>query len=511
MAAPTEALYVTTPLYYVNAEPHLGHTYTTVVADVLRRFWRARGRTVFTLTGTDEHGDKIAQAATAAGTTPQAHADRVSALFRSTWDEMGLGYDHFIRTTDAYHVAFVQKVLAEIHARGDIYFDRYSGLYCYGCERFYAERELVDGVCPDHRVAPTEIAEENYFFRMGAYQTRLLEALEARPDLITPDGYRREVLALLREPIGDLCISRPTSRLSWGIPLPFDERYVTYVWFDALLNYVSALDHVGRMELWPAAEHLIAKDILKPHAVYWPTMLMAAGLPLFRRLRVHGYWQMQAGKMSKSLGNVVRPLDMKARYGADAFRYYLLREMAYGQDAEFSEAALVTRLNADLANGLGNLASRVLSMQQRYFEGTLQARAPEPADDALVDGFTRARQELDRHVADFAFHRALEALWRALDQANKYVVDTAPFTLAKDPARRPRVGAILHELCEALRVTAQLVAPFMPETAARLIALLGLPATALGDLDRPWGSAFAAGHQTHKPEALFPRIEDVPA
>jgi len=510
---PTSAdpLYVTTPLYYVNAEPHLGHTYTTVVADVVGRFWRARGRTTFVLTGTDEHGDKIAQAATAAGTTPQGHADRVSALFRSTWDAMGLRYDHFIRTTDPYHVTFVRRTLAAIHAKGDIYFDRYAGLYCFGCERFYAERELVDGVCPDHRVAPTEIAEENYFFRMSAYQGRLCEALEARPDLITPDGYRREVLALLREPIGDLCISRPKSRLSWGIELPFDDRYVTYVWFDALLNYVSALDHLGRMALWPAAEHLIAKDILKPHAVYWPTMLLAAGLPLYRRLRVHGYWQMQAGKMSKSLGNVVRPLDMKARYGADGFRYYLLREMAYGQDAEFSEAALVTRLNADLANGLGNLASRVLSMQQRYFAGLVQPRAPEPVDEGLVAAFARARRELDGHVAEFAFHRALEALWRALDHANKYVVETAPFTLAKDPARRPRVGAVLHELCEALRVTAQLVEPFMPETAVRLTGLLGLPAARLADLDLPWGAAFSTGHRTAPAEALFPRIEDGPA
>ena len=502
-----EPLYLTTPLFYVNAEPHLGHTYVTLVGDVLARFWRARGREVFTLTGTDEHGDKIAQAAAAAGTTPQAHADRVSGLFRSTWEEAGFRYDHFIRTTDAYHQAFVRKVLAEIHARGDIYFGSYTGLYCYGCERFYQERELVDGVCPDHGTKPAEIAEENYFFRMGAYHERLVQLLEARPDLIVPEGYRREVLALLRDPIGDLCISRPTSRLSWGIPLPFDERYVTYVWFDALLNYVSALDHRGRRDLWPHAHHLIGKDILKPHAVFWPTMLMAAGLPMFRRLCVHGHWQMSAAKMSKSLGNVVRPLEMKARYGMDAFRYYLLREMAFGQDADFSEDALVTRLNADLANGLGNLASRVLAMQQRYFGGEVQPRRPEPADEALAAAFAVARRELERHTADLAFHRALESLWRALDHANKYVVDAAPFTLWKDAARRPRVGAILHELAEALRTTAQLVEPFLPETARRLVSLLGLPPERLGDLDLPWGAAFPAGHRTRPPEALFPRVE----
>ena len=506
----TEPLYFTTPLFYVNAEPHLGHTYVTLVGDVLARFWRARGRTVLTLTGTDEHGDKIAQAAAAAGVEPKAHADRVSGLFRSTWEAVGFRYDHFIRTTDAYHVAFVRSVLADIHARGDIYFGSYRGLYCFGCERFYQERELVDGVCPDHRVVPTVIAEENYFFRMSAYQERLRATLEARPALIVPEGYRNEVLALLREPIGDLCISRPKSRLAWGIELPFDERYVTYVWFDALLNYVSALDHLGRMELWPAAHHLIGKDILKPHAVFWPTILMAAGLPLFQRLCVHGHWQMQQGKMSKSVGNVVRPLDMKARYGMDAFRYYLLREMAFGQDAEFSETALVQRLNGDLANGLGNLASRVLAMQQRYFAGVLRPLAPEAPDERLRAAFAEARRELDAHVADLAFHRALEALFRALDHANKYVVETAPFTLAKDEARLPRVGAILHELCEALRVTAQLVEPFLPETASRLAGLLGFPPARLGELHLPWGTAFPAGHATRPPEPLFPRVEVVP-
>src|SRR5213080_4982840 len=303
---PSEPLYLTTPLFYVNAEPHLGHFYVTLVGDVLARFWRARGRTVFTLTGTDEHGDKVAQAAAAAGVTPQAHADRVSTLFRSTWEEAGLRYDHFIRTTDAYHVRYVQQILAQVHARGDIYFGSYRGLYCFGCERFYQERELVDGVCPDHRVAPTEIAEENYFFRMGAYQARLQEALEAQPDLIVPDGYRREVLALLREPIGDLCISRPKSRLDWGIELPFDDKYVTYVWFDAFWAYLSELPDTSDdalKQILPVTEHFIGKDILKTHAVYWPAMLMVAELPLYRHLNVHGWMNFRGSRMSKSSGN----------------------------------------------------------------------------------------------------------------------------------------------------------------------------------------------------------------
>jgi methionyl-tRNA synthetase len=501
-------VYFTTPIFYANAEPHIGHTYTLVVADVLARFWRARGRDVFVVTGTDEHGDKIAQAAAKHGIDPQTWVDRMSVTWKDTWRAVGLGYDWFVRTTDPQHEAFVQNVLARIHAAGDITFDRYTGLYCYGCERFYQERELDGGLCPDHRTPPTEIAEENYFFRMEKYQERLLRLLDERPELVTPDGYRREVLALLREPIGDLCISRPKSRLTWGIELPFDDRYVTYVWFDALLSYVSAVEAAGRPELWQSAHHLIAKDILKPHAIYWPTMLMAAGLPLYRRLYVHGYWQMNQGKMSKSLGNVVQPADVQARFGMDAFRFYVLRDKSYAGDADFSEEGLVARLNADLANGLGNLASRVLAMQQRYFKGVLQPLAPEPVDLALRQAFADARRELDQHVADFAFHRGLEALWRALDHANKYVTETAPFSLAKDPARRPRVGAILHELAEALRVTAQLIEPFMPETARKLAAQLGFPEGELGRLELTWGSAFPPGHETRAPVALFPRIEN---
>ena len=504
---PDAPIYFTTPIYYVNAEPHLGHTYTTVVADTLVRFWRQRGRDAFFVTGTDEHGDKIAQAAARAGVEPKAFADRVSGLFRSTWEQIGLRPGWFVRTTDPAHVAFVQDVLRRIHARGDVYFSSYRGLYCTGCERFYQERELVDGVCPDHRTPPTEIAEENYFFRMQRYQEQILALYEAEPERITPDGYRREVLALLREPIGDLCISRPKTRLQWGIDLPFDDRFVTYVWFDALLSYVSAVEAAGRPELWPHVRHLIGKDILKTHAIYWPTMLLAAELPLFRALHVHGYWQMDQAKMSKSLGNVVRPLDMQARFGMDAFRYFLLREMAFGHDAEFSEPALVTRLNADLANGLGNLASRVLAMQQRYFEGAVQPLDPGAAELALRAAFAEARRDFDHHVSQLAFHRGLEAVWRALDHANKYVTDTAPFRLAKDPAQRPRVGAILHELCEVLRVSAQLLAPVLPETAHRLMQQLGLSDTVLTDLDRPWGTSFPPGHRTLAPEALFPRIE----
>jgi methionyl-tRNA synthetase len=504
-----EPIYITTPLYYVNAEPHLGHTYTTVVADTLKRYYRSIGYDAFLLTGTDEHGDKIAQAAAANGMEPKAYADRVSDLFRSTWDDCGIAYDHFIRTTDSYHLQFVQSVLQRIYQAGDIYFGEYGGHYCYGCERFYTEKELVDGKCPDHQKAPEYISEKNYFFRMGKYQQRLIDALEAKPELIRPERYRTEVLAFLREPLEDLCISRPTSRLQWGIPLPFDANYVTYVWFDALLNYVSALDHCGGdslASLWPRANHLIAKDILKPHGIYWPTMLMAAGLPLYDHLHVHGYWNMDSGKMSKSLGNVIRPLEMKARFGMDAFRYFLLREMAFGQDAKFSEEALVTRINADLANNLGNFVSRALAMQQKYFAGAVQPLAFDwPAEDReLCDKFAQAEQDLKGFMAEFQFHRSLEAVWSALDHANRYIVQTAPFTLIKDDRKKARVGAVLHQLLEVVRTLARVLAPFMPETALELRNLLAIDAAAL---TAPWGQGFAVGHQINAPKVLFPRIE----
>jgi methionyl-tRNA synthetase len=504
--------YVTTPIYYINAEPHLGHTYTMVIADTLARFRRARGDEVFLVTGTDEHGDKIADMAKANGEEPQAYADRVSPLFRQAWDACGFHYDHFVRTTDPQHEAVVQEILARVHANGDIYFSRYGGLYCTGCERFLTEKELVDGKCPDHQRAPTLIEEENYFFRMSNYLDRVLAHFESQPDSIVPERYRNEVLAMLKSGgIGDLCISRPKSRLEWGIELPFDRNYVCYVWFDALISYVSALRAHGDASfdaLWPQAHHVMAKDILKPHAVFWPTMLMALGLPLYHKLVIHGYWLRGESKMSKSLGNVIRPLDMKARFGIDALRYFLLREMAFGQDATFSEDAFITRVNADLANNLGNLVSRTLSMLQRYFQGNVQPLGELTGDDRqLVDIFTEAYGEVPKLTAELSFHRALESLWRAIDQANKYIVVTAPFTLFKDPAQHPRVGSILHHLLEALYATAVLLAWFLPETSGNILRLIAQAAPATLPSELAWGTHFAAGHTTQAPVALFPRIE----
>lgn len=505
-------LFLTTPLYYVNAEPHLGHTYTTVIADTLKRYYRNRGVETFLLTGTDEHGDKVAKAAQSHGMEPKDYADRVSALFRSTWEACGISYDHFIRTTDPYHKETVQEVLQGIYDAGDIYFGEYGGFYCYGCERFYTEKELVGGKCPDHQKEPDYIQEKNYFFRMGKYQQRLLDHIQARPDFIRPEQYRAEVLAFLREPLEDLCISRPRTRLEWGIPLPFDSDYVTYVWFDALINYVSALKFKGEefyRTYWPKATHLIAKDILKPHGIYWPTMLMAAGLPCYEHLYVHGYWIMESGKMSKSLGNVVRPLEMKERYGMDAFRYFLLRDMVFGQDAAFSLESFVTRINADLANNLGNLVSRVLAMQKKYFDGKVQPLGESWAeeDQKLSEGFLHTGDEIHRHMEGLYFHRALESIWGALDRTNQYIVQTSPFVLMRDPKNAKRVGEILHHLLESLRMTSEFLIPFLPDTAEEIRSLLAIPENTAAE-KIPWGCLFKPDHHVHPPKVLFPRIED---
>ena len=367
-----EKFYVTTPIYYVNAEPHIGHAYTTILADFMSRFYAMLGYDSYFLTGTDEHGDKIDQAATANGTTPQEYADRISGIFRKTWTDLGIGFNDFIRTTEKRHIAVVQQILQKVYDTGDIYFGSYGGFYCVGCERFFTEKEMVDGKCPDHDRKLDFIEEKNYFFKMSKYQDWLIGHIEKNPDFIRPERYRNEVMALLKsEALEDLCISRPKSRLQWGITLPFDENYVTYVWFDALINYISAIgwpDGEKFAAYWPAVQHIIAKDIVKPHGVFWPTMLKAAGIEPYRNLNVHGYWNMQDAKMSKSLGNVVTPKDLADRYGNDQIRYFFLREMSFGNDAKFSEDVIIDRINFDLANDWGNLVNRTVNMLGKFFK-----------------------------------------------------------------------------------------------------------------------------------------------
>jgi methionyl-tRNA synthetase len=506
-----QAFYITTPIYYVNAPPHSGHAYTTIVADTVARYHRLAGRRVYFLTGTDEHGDKIAQAAAKAQESPQGYTDRISAAFREAWQRMGLTFDQFIRTTESRHTRVVQAILQRIHEAGDIYFGAYGGYYCVGCERFYTEKEMVDGKCPDHQTRLEYVKEENYFFRMSKYQDWLVRHIQAHPDFIRPERYKNEVLGFLRDPLEDLCISRPRARLQWGIPLPFDDRYVTYVWFDALINYVSALDYPdGELfrTLWPVAQHLIGKDIVKPHGVYWPTMLHAAGIPIYRHLNVHGYWLVDEAKMSKSRGRTLSPLDLADKYGLDALRYFLLREMVFGLDANFSEVALVKRLNADLANDLGNLLQRTLTMVGRYLEG----RIPPPGDSATEGdrSLRRATEGLAARVAEamevFAFHRVLEAIWEVLTAGNKYIDEQKPWELAKRD--RQATARVLGHVCESLRVTALFLSPFMPTAGEKIWTQLGLTGPLreahLGEAGR-WGAA--GGRPMVKGEVLFPRVE----
>jgi methionyl-tRNA synthetase len=515
--------YITTPIYYVNDVPHIGHAYTTVAADVLARYWRLQGREVFFLTGLDEHGQKVQQAAAKAGIDPQAHCDKLAPQFQTLWKRLNISNDAFIRTTDLLHKNAVQRYLQKLYDNQLIYKAEYTGWYCTFDERFWTEKDVENGLCPDCKRPVERISEHNYFFRMGQYQERLIQYITQHPDFIRPESRRNEVLGFLTtQKLGDLSISRPTSRLSWGIELPFDKDYVTYVWFDALVNYISALEYKpGLDRFWPANVHLVGKDILTTHAVYWSTMLMALNLPLPETIFAHGWWTVDGEKMSKSRGNVVDPNKMVETFGVDAFRYFLLREVPFGQDGDFSEHAMARRANSDLANGIGNLLSRTLTMIDRNCEGTI----PDVPEDYLERENPKYRlllhakeqllilgKSLDGFFENLEFNNLLLHITSRATDVDIFIDEHEPWKLAKDPGKREELNAVLYTAAECLRILSLYIYPFMPRTAENIAEQLGVVVNFSSPLlsqEIKWGE-LQGGTKIRKGSGLFPRIESKP-
>ncbi|MCH8011207.1 MAG: methionine--tRNA ligase [Candidatus Marinimicrobia bacterium] len=499
--------YITTPIYYVNDEPHIGHAYTTILADVLSRYHREAGDDVFFLTGTDEHGQKVYQAAQERGIDPKRHCDETVVRFKELWEKLHIRYDYFIRTTDEYHKEVVKAILNDIYEKGDIYFDEYSGHYCVGCERFYTEKELLDGKCPQHKKILNVITEKNYFFKMSRYQQQLIDYIHENPKFIQPDFRRNEVLGFLRQPLEDLCISRPKTRLTWGIELPFDADYVTYVWFDALINYVSAIgvtkDKKQFDKWWPAEFHLIGKDILTTHCVYWPTMLFASGIPLPRTIFAHGWWLSGDFKMSKSLGNIVKPLDLIDQYGVDPIRYFLMRDMVLGQDSNFSIEAFVRRYNSDLANDLGNLVGRICTLITRHFDGKIpQVGDVSEGDDDLRSHGERIGGVVKNLIENMRVNKVVEETLQFIRAINKYMETNQPWKLVKED--KNKAGTVLYYAAESLRLGLQLLHPIMPSRTKKMMEMIGVKATDYAD--QTWGK-LKSGAKLGRFEAPFPRIE----